>query len=33
VSIQVWKEPEIERGWKMLQALLDLYYAKTGLER
>jgi hypothetical protein len=29
----IWaKEKELEKGWKMFNALLDFWYAKTGLE-
>ena len=33
VHIHEWKEAELERGWKMFQALLDYWYARTGLKR
>lgn len=27
------EEPELEKGWKMFSALMDYWYAKTGLQR
>lgn len=33
VHIHEWKEGELQRGWMMFAALLDYWYAKTGLKR
>ena len=33
VHIHEWPEEELQRGWRMFQALLDYWYARTGMER
>lgn len=33
VYIHEWSEEELQRGWKMFKALLDYWYARTGLTR
>lgn len=33
VHIHEWKEEELQRGWAMFTALLDYWYARTGLKR
>lgn len=33
VHIHGWKEEELQRGWRMFTALLDYFYARTGLSR
>ena len=33
VHIHEWPEEELKRGWRMFQALLDYWYARTGVER
>jgi len=33
VRVHEWPEVELQRGWKMFQALMDYFYARTGLAR
>jgi hypothetical protein len=33
VHIHEWSEDELQRGWRMFAALLEYWYAKTGLPR
>ena len=33
VHIHEWSEDELRRGWAMFKALLDYWYARTGLKR
>ena len=33
VHIHEWPEEELQRGWRMFQALLDYWYARTEMER
>jgi hypothetical protein len=33
VYVHKWSESELQRGWNMFKALLDYWYAKTGLKR
>lgn len=33
VHVHEWSEEELQRGWAMFRALLDYWYARTGLKR
>lgn len=33
VHIHEWPEEELQRGWRMFRALLEYWYARTGVER